>query len=405
MKRDKALEIIKGSVPSLNQPFTNCRFSTRCESAMDICLERPPDMITIAPNHTVRCFLYDEKYRSFPRPDSAPIVSSVTEPVPSDSTILQIQNLKTHFPIQKGLFKKIVGYVKAVDGVSLIINKGETLALVGESGCGKTTVAKSILQLIPSTSGSIFFDKSDLANLDAKSLRSRRSQLQIIFQDSYSAMNPRMTVKEIIAEGMISLLPSMSAAERESRIDQLLEKVGLEGDHKKRYPHEFSGGQRQRICIARALAVNPQLIVCDEPTSSLDVSIQAQILNLLKNLQRDLGISYLFVTHNISVVEYLAHNVAVMYLGRIVEYGTVREVLETPKHPYTKALLSAVPKLDPKTKRKIIRLEGDLPSPINPPKGCHFHPRCPSAQASCGESYPAPNQLGNTHVVCCPFVE
>jgi peptide/nickel transport system ATP-binding protein len=291
--------------------------------------------------------------------------------------------------------------VKAVDGVSLSIQPGRTLALVGESGCGKTTVGKGILRLLPLFGGSVRFGGVDLASLPASDLRMRRKHLQIIFQDPYSSLNPRMRVTDIVEEGMAALGVGGEAQARANRIDDLLGQVGLSREMKYRYPHEFSGGQRQRIAIARALAVEPQLIVCDEPTSALDVSVQAQILNLLKDLQDRLGIAYLFITHNMSVVEYLAHEVAVMYLGRIVEQGTVDDVLASPKHPYTRALLSAVPSVDPATRREIIRLQGDLPSPINPPSGCHFHPRCPQAMPECRQDYPGTSALSTTHTTRC----
>jgi len=313
--------------------------------------------------------------------------------------LLSVRELKVHFPIRKGLFKRAVGYVKAVDGTSLEVGAGRTLGLVGESGCGKTTVGKAILQLVRPTAGEVRFDGADLTRLSGAALRARRRDFQIIFQDPYASLNPRMRVAEILSEGMAALGIEANAAARGRRVAEILDQVGLARDSVERYPHEFSGGQRQRIAIARALAVRPRLIVCDEPTSALDVSVQAQILNLLKTLQRELGLSYLFITHNLAVVEYLAHEVAVMYLGRIVERGTVDEVLRSPKHPYTQALLAAVPKIE--GTREIIRLEGELPSPVNPPSGCHFHPRCPKAMAECRERYPENVALSGTRSVAC----
>jgi peptide/nickel transport system ATP-binding protein len=294
-----------------------------------------------------------------------------------------------------------VGHVKAVDGVSLDIARGRTLALVGESGCGKTTVGKGILQLVPPTSGQVLYNNRELTQLQGEELRALRRHFQIIFQDPYASLNPRMLVGEILEEGMRAQRIGASRTERQARIAELLQQVGLPADARQRYPHEFSGGQRQRISIARALAVEPELIVCDEPTSALDVSVQAQVLNLLKRLQDELGLSYLFITHNLSVVEYLAQEVAVMYLGRIVERGLVDEVLESPKHPYTEALLSAVPVIDPREKRSIIRLQGDMPSPSNPPSGCHFHPRCPHAMDICRRQYPGTTQFSGTHAAHC----
>lgn len=315
--------------------------------------------------------------------------------------MLQVSDLKVHFPIHKGLLKRVVGHVRAVDGVSLAIHAGRTLALVGESGCGKTTVGKSILQLIRPTAGSVCFAGDELTQLKGAELRARRADFQIVFQDPYSSLDPRMRVADIIEEGMVALGAAASPGDRQNSMDRLLQQVGLAPDSKYRYPHEFSGGQRQRIAIARALAVKPQLIVCDEPTSALDVSVQAQILNLLKGLQNELGLAYLFITHNLAVVEYFAHEVAVMYLGRIVEQGTVEEVMQAPRHPYTRALLSAVPVVDAAARREIIRLAGDLPSPANPPSGCHFHPRCPQAMAVCRQSYPAVAGFSATHSTCC----
>jgi peptide/nickel transport system ATP-binding protein len=330
------------------------------------------------------------------------VKEAAPEPAQAASApLLRVEELKVHFPIHKGILKRVVGQVRAVDGVSLALGSGRTVALVGESGCGKTTVGKGILQLVKPTAGSVRFEEEELTELTGTALRSRRGDLQIIFQDPVASMNPRMLVRDIVAEGMVAQRMGGAKADREQRVEQMLERVGLPANAGNRYPHEFSGGQRQRICIARALAVEPRLIVCDEPTSALDVSVQAQILNLLKELQGQLGLSYLFITHDISVVAYLAHEVAVMYLGRIVEQGTVAEVLESPAHPYTKALLSAVPIADPQQQRKVIRLEGDMPSPANPPQGCYFHPRCPEASEECRISYPQETRLSETRIVRC----
>ncbi|MFC1883524.1 dipeptide ABC transporter ATP-binding protein [Thermodesulfobacteriota bacterium] len=402
MKRDRPLEIIKGTVPSLNTEFKECRFSNRCNFATEVCFKKIPKVISIASDHDVRCVLFDDRYQHAMRdtPSSQTSVDKKAVPSPSGSQLLEINNLKTHFPVQKGFFKRTIGYMKAVDGVSLTINKGNTLALVGESGCGKTTIGKSILQLISPTDGEILFNGIDLAQLDSKSLRSSRSHFQIIFQDSFSAMNPRMTINDIIAEGMTSLL-SLPAKAREARVGQLLRTVGLEPEHKDRYPHEFSGGQRQRICIARALAVDPELIVCDEPTSSLDVSIQAQILNLLKTLQQNLGLSYLFITHDLSVVEYLSHHVAVMYLGHILEFAPTEVLFDNPLHPYTKALLSAVPSLEPGRRTGFQPLSGDVPSPFDPPPGCKFQGRCPLMEERCRKEEIAFYEKGEGHLVRC----
>jgi peptide/nickel transport system ATP-binding protein len=317
--------------------------------------------------------------------------------------VLAVRDLEVHFPIRRGLLRRTVGHVRAVDGVSLELRPARTLALVGESGCGKTTVGKGILQLVRPTAGSVTFDGVELTRLGGEALRRRRSDFQIIFQDPYGSLNPRMRVADILSEGMRALGVYDTPDEVARRVDELLAQVGLDAGARDRYPHEFSGGQRQRIAIARALAVRPRLIVCDEPTSALDVSVQAQILNLLARLQRETGVAYLFITHNLAVVEYLAHEVAVMYLGRIVERGTADEVLAGPKHPYTQALLSAVPTID--GRREKIRLQGELPSAVTPPVGCHFHPRCPRAHARCREGYPGDTRVSPTHSVRCFLYE
>jgi peptide/nickel transport system ATP-binding protein len=288
--------------------------------------------------------------------------------------------------------------VRAVDGLSLQLMPGRTLALVGESGCGKTTAGKAMLQLIRPTAGSVLLDGVELTTLSTNALRPLRAKMQMVFQDPFASLNPRLRIGDIIAEGMQAL--RVGAGDPVPMIAALLERVGLRAEMALRYPHEFSGGQRQRIAIARALAVNPQLLICDEPTSALDVSVQAQILNLLSDLQSQLKLAYLFITHNIAVVDYLAHDVAVMYLGRVVERGTAAEVLRSPRHPYTKALLAAVPRIDG-ARGDAPKLAGDMPSPANPPQGCHFHPRCPLADAGCRRDYPAETLFGVTHAVRC----
>ena len=405
--RTERLAVIRGTVPPLTRDFVGCRFADRCDRAWDRCRTTEPAVHRLPDGQTVRCHLYAPEcveMRGRPaavaEPEAAPAVDGTRES-PSSHPLLETQDLKIHFPIRRGLFKHVVGHVKAVDGVSLAIPAGRTIALVGESGCGKTTVGKGIVQLLGCVSGTVRFEGVDLSSLDVATLRQRRRDFQIIFQDPFASLNPRMRVSEIVEEGMAALGVGGSPVERGARIDKLLEQVGLSPDMRYRYPHEFSGGQRQRIAIARALAVDPKLIVCDEPTSALDVSVQAQILNLLKDLQDRLGLAYLFITHNISVVEYLAHEVAVMYLGRIVEYGTADEVLRTPKHPYTQALLSAVPSIERGTQREVIRLQGDLPSPAAPPPGCHFEPRCPRAMPECKVAYPAETRLTATQRVRC----
>ena len=406
-KRGLALETISGTVPALNQRFSGCRFADRCDQAWTHCHQQLPgwhsQLIAGHEQHRVRCHRYDSSI-DLPDATGSPgteASSPQSEPgVSASESLISVRDLKVHFPIRRGVFKRTVGYVYAVDGVDLAIPTGRTLALVGESGCGKTTAGKAMLQLLRPTAGSIRYQDQELTSLTGKGLRTLRAQLQIIFQDPFSSMNPRMMVSSILEEGMRAQGIAVTAPERQQRIADLLAHVGLPREAARRYPHEFSGGQRQRICIARALAVEPRLIVCDEPTSALDVSVQAQMLNLLKQLQYEMGLSYLFITHNISVVAYLAHEVAVMYLGRIVEQGPVEAVLEDPRHPYTQALLSAVPTIEP-SGREVIRLEGELPSPTHPPSGCHFHPRCPKARDACKVAYPEVTLLEGDRQVRC----
>ena len=401
-KREQRLAVIRGSVPSLATEFTGCRFVERCDYAWQTCRDVVPVWADTALGGGVRCHLVGDN--SGVAPHEAEVAtgdSQVESQAPHTGALLDVENLEVHFPIHQGLFQRVTGHVYAVDGVSLSIPSGRTLALVGESGCGKTTVGKGILQLIRPTAGRVRFDGAELTQSHGAELRKLRAQFQIVFQDPYSSMNPRMLVGDIVEEGMITQGIGRNRTERRAMVTELLQQVGLAPEMRDRYPHEFSGGQRQRICIARALAVKPRLIVCDEPTSALDVSVQAQILNLLKNLQDELGLSYLFITHNLAVVGYLAHDIAVMYLGRIVEQGPVEAVLNNPLHPYTRALLSAVPVADPARQREIIRLEGDLPSPAHPPSGCHFHPRCPQAMARCRDTFPPVTAVAEAHQVRC----
>ncbi len=314
--------------------------------------------------------------------------------------LLEVQNLKKYFPVRRGILSRTIGFVRAVDRVSFSIEQGETLGLVGESGCGKTTVGRSILRLIEPTSGQVRFNGQDLLSLDGEALRRVRASLQIIFQDPFSSLNPRMNVGQIIAEPIKNHL-EISTAEIKERVANLMEKVGLHPEQMSRYPHEFSGGQRQRIGIARALALNPLLIICDEPVSALDVSIQAQVINLLAQLQEQMNLSYLFIAHDLSVVEHISNRVAVMYLGNIVEVASDQELYRNPIHPYTQALLSAVPVADPEIKKKRIILQGDVPSPLNPPPGCAFHPRCNRRSDLCLIKEPELQVSGEDHWVAC----
>lgn len=319
--------------------------------------------------------------------------------------IIKVENLKKHFPIDDPLpFKKSTQSVKAVDGVSFEVFRGETLGIVGESGCGKSTMARLINQLIRPTSGSVEFNGQDLAKLGTAEIRSSRKSIQMVFQNPYASLDPRKTIEQLIMEPLI-IHGIGDKASRKKRVQELLEVVGLSSYHGERYPHEFSGGQRQRINIARALALNPDVIICDEPVSALDVSVQAQVINLLKDLQKQFGLTYLFISHDLNVVKYMCDRIAVMYLGKIVEMGTYKEIYEKPSHPYTQALLSAIPKEGPNEKKERILLKGDVPSPVNPPSGCHFHQRCPYAVDICKKERPDLNEKLCGHKVSCHLVQ
>ncbi|MDJ0987642.1 MAG: dipeptide ABC transporter ATP-binding protein [Desulfobacterales bacterium] len=315
-------------------------------------------------------------------------------------TLLSIENLEVHFPIKKGLLSRTAGYVYAVDGVSFTLGKGETLGIVGESGCGKTTTGLAVIRLIEPTAGTVHFGETDITTLNTSELRTLKRQIQMIFQDPYSSLNPRMTVNHILRDPM-EIHNVYPGAERKDRIAYLLEKVGLRPEQGRRYPHEFSGGQRQRIGIARALALNPQVIIGDEPVSALDVSIQAQIINLLIDLQKEFHLSYIIIAHDLAVVEHICDRIAVMYLGKIAEMAAYNNVYTDPKHPYTQALLSAIPVADPRVKKERMVLKGDVPSPINPPSGCAFHPRCPHRMDVCDKETPVLKDIGDNHQVAC----
>ncbi len=318
----------------------------------------------------------------------------------NDDIVMEVKDLKKYYPIKAGMFGRVVGQVRAVDGVSFRIRRGTTMGLVGESGCGKTTIGKTLLRLNDKTSGSVLFKGKELFDLSHNELRKIRPQLQIIFQDPYSSLSPRMPVGEIIGEAVREhkLVPE---SEFDDYITKIMRACGLQPYHKDRYPHEFSGGQRQRICIARALALNPDFIVCDEPVSALDVSIQAQIINLLEDLQKEFGLTYLFISHDLSVVEHISDTVGVMYLGDMVEYGTKKDIFAKPMHPYTQALFSAIPMPDPTVKMNRIILEGSIPSPANPPSGCKFHTRCRQCMEICKTEVPKRYEAGNDHFVVC----
>ncbi|RKM62179.1 ABC transporter ATP-binding protein [Butyrivibrio sp. CB08] len=326
--------------------------------------------------------------------------TNAQENVSSSENILEVRNLKKYFPIKGGFFGGVTGQVKAVDDVSFSIKRGTTMGLVGESGCGKSTTGRTILRLLEKTEGDIIFDGKDVSTLDKKGLRDLRTKMQIIFQDPYSSLSPRLPIGEIIGEAVREhgLVPDN---EYDDYISKIMKECGLQEYHKDRYPHEFSGGQRQRICIARALALKPEFVVCDEPVSALDVSIQAQIINLLKQLQEDRGLTYLFISHDLSVVEHISDTIGVMYLGNLVETGNTEDIFAKPLHPYTQALFSAIPMPDPDIKKDRILLQGDIPSPANPPAGCKFHTRCSKCMEKCKTIVPQPKDMGNGHVVCC----
>jgi oligopeptide/dipeptide ABC transporter ATP-binding protein len=318
--------------------------------------------------------------------------------------LVKVEGLVKHFPIKAGIISRVVGQVRAVDGLDFTVRKGEVLGLVGESGCGKTTAGRTIMNIYPPTSGRVLFEDVDISKLEGQAMKRMRKEMQMIFQDPYGSLNPRMPVGELIAEGLV-VHGIGSSSEREKAVREMVEMVGLSPYHIRRYPHEFSGGQRQRIGIARALALRPKFVIADEPVSALDVSIQSQILNLLKDLQGEFGLTYLFIAHNLSVVKHISDRVGVMYLGKLVELTDKKSLYEDPRHPYTKALLSAVPIADPELKRERVPIKGDIPSPINPPAGCRFHTRCPYVQDLCRTVEPEWTNIkgDREHVVACHF--
>jgi peptide/nickel transport system ATP-binding protein len=414
VSRQTRLNAIRGGIPHpLNRP-RGCPFHTRCDFAVPgICDQVTPPAITLADGRQVRCLIYSDTH-PVNAEGRAPVVETASvnpQTAPSEQVLLEITDLKMHFPITRGLFNRTVGYVKAVDGVSFAIHQGETLALVGESGCGKTTLGHTLLRLYNPTAGKMLYRDAanntvDLAKLNLHALKPVHREIRMIFQDPHSSLNPRLPVLEIIGESL-KVNGLASGAALESRVNTLLQKVGLRPEYIRRYPHAFSGGERQRIGIARALAPDPKLVVADEPVSALDVSVQAQILNLLKDLQSEFGLTYLFISHNLSVVAHISDRVAVMYVGKIVELAPTVSLFENPLHPYTEALLSAVLKPDPRARKDSgrIRLEGEVADPANPPPGCAFHPRCRYAQDRCRVETPALRAIGPDHLAACHFAE
>ena len=396
-RRGEALEHLSGNVPPLGTRLAGCRFADRCPSAWARCRAEAPGLHAVGEGHWVRCHLALEA-------QSAPVGRSGAQPrsrepeARTGAPLLEVEDLAVHFPIRRGVFKRTAGWVKAVDGVSLRLAQAETLALVGESGCGKSTLAKAILRLVQPSRGSVRLDGQEITTLAGEALRRRRAQMQIVFQDPYSSLNPRMRVGEILEEGLHSLRPELDRAGRLSRVAELLERVGLEAGASRRYPHAFSGGQRQRIAIARALAVGPKLLVCDEPTSALDVSVQAQIINLLRTLQSEAGLAYLFITHNLPVVGYLAHRIMVMYRGRILEEGPASALFERPQHPYTRLLLDSAPGQG--LRAEVVNRGNDRPGET----GCPYAPRCPMAEARCRAEPPILRTVGSERRVACHLV-
>lgn len=395
------LHTIPGRVPSATAfKETGCRFCPRCVEKVDPCDDVTPRRQNChdTGRHFAYCHLLEDSFQG-DRSEAAEKHSRPKKPEAKE-VLVEVKGLKTHFPVKKGLLQRIVNYVKAVDDIDVTIKRGQTLALVGESGCGKTTAGHSILRLLNEATGNVFFKGQDVLGVSKAKVKQLRRHMQIVFQDPFSSLSPRMKVGEIIGEGLTVHQEDLTREERDIRVAEVLELVGLGPEVVSRYPHEFSGGQRQRIAIARALILEPEFLVLDEPTSALDVSVQAQILNLLEEVQIKRNLAYLFITHDLGVVEYIADNVAVMYLGKVVEYANTKDLFTRPKHPYTRTLLDAVPRIGME-QREFNKIFGDVPSPLDPPSGCHFHPRCPKATDICRDVYPEKEMQGEENIVRC----
>lgn len=405
--RDQRLQTIKGNVPSLDEIPSGCRFHPRCQFATDKCRIEEPPFYNLGDNRLSKCWLVDPDAEieisspgTIKEKNDEDVYDNLDERLGEKELLLDVEELKKHFPITKGILSRTVGHVRAVDGVSFHIHQGETLGLVGESGCGKSTVGRLITGLIDSTKGQVSFAGNDLINSNRKTMKNLRKRMQFVFQDPFSSLNPRMTVLDIIGEPL-EVHGLAKGLDKQEKIGELLETVGLSKNDMQKFPHQFSGGQLQRIGIARALATEPDLLICDEAVSALDVSVQAQILNLLKDLQRKMGLSYLFISHDLNVVKYISDRIAVMYMGEIVEVTDSETLFKEPLHPYSKALISAVPVPDPTVDPDRIILKGEVPSPSNPPSGCKFHTRCPMAMEVCKQKKPLMQELSSGHIVSC----
>jgi len=395
-RRGSPLPSVPGTVPPATGYPAGCRFAPRCPLARESCRRDDPASLEARPGRFVACPFHAE-----PLPAADTALAFATPASRGPAPLVEARGLRVWFPVTRGVFRSVVGHVRAVDDVDLSVARGSVHALVGESGCGKTTLGNALLGLVPLTGGTVTFDGSPISGMDPRAMRPLRRRIQPVFQDPFSSLNPRLRVGDLVEESMLAHRGAFTGLERKARAGDALERVGLGAAVRQRYPHEFSGGQRQRICIARALAVGPDFVVCDEPTSALDVSVQAQVLNLLGRLKASMGLTYLLITHDLGVVEYFADEVSVMYLGRIVERGTLDEVFGNAAHPYTAALLAAVPTVEPRPGGRAPALGGDVPSPVSPPSGCRFHPRCPRAMPVCSGSEPRKAALSPSHGVSC----